>query len=173
MALGVCKPTNAREGYNFINVRGKVVSCSSKRGKYSLWDCGIMAVKAWVLLSVLPRGTVDSCADLRIENGEFVSDAPVAPVSLSKILRTDRCDLVTATFEWTRITDITSFYEYVDKVTKNNNNTIAYNCKGVEIVNMLESKLVVANGLKNIVIVNTRDAIYISDKARDAAAKRI
>ena len=39
MAIVVCKPTNAREGYNFINVRGKVVSCSSKRGKYSLWDC--------------------------------------------------------------------------------------------------------------------------------------
>lgn len=173
MAIVVCKPTNSRLGYNFINVRGKMVSCSPKRGKNSFWDCGIMGVKAWVLLSVLPHGTVEECEKLRIENGELLSDSPVTPVSLSKILHTDKCDLVPATFEWTRITDITSFYEFVDKVTKNNSNTIAYNCKDVEIVNMLESKLIVANGLKNIVIVNTRDAVYISDKAREADAKGI
>lgn len=173
MAIVVCKPTNAREGYNFINLRGKTVSCSPKRGKNSLWDCGIMGVKAWVLLSVLPRATVEDCTGLRVEKGVLVSDRPVTPVNLSKILHTDKCDLVPASFEWTRITDITSFYEYVGKATKNNDNTIAYNCKGVEIVNTLESKLVVANGLKNIVIVNTRDALYVSDKSREADAKSI
>ena len=173
MAIVVCKPTNAREGYNFINLRGKTVSCSPKRGKNSLWDCGIMGVKAWVLLSVLPRATVEDCAGLRVEKGVLVSDRPVTPVNLSKILHTDKCDLVPASFEWTRITDITSFYEYVGKAAKNNDNTIAYNCKGVEIVNTLESKLVVANGLKNIVIVNTRDALYVSDKSREADAKSI
>lgn len=173
MAIVVCKPTNAREGYNFINVRGKTISCSPKRGKNSLWDCGIMGVKAWVLLSVLPKETVESGERLRIENGEFVSDEPVPPVNLSKILHTDRCDLVPATFEWTRITDITSFYEYVGKATKNNSDAIAYNCKGVEIVNTVEGKLVVANSLKNIVIVNTRDTVYVSDKMREADAKAI
>ena len=154
MAIVVCKPTNSREGYNFINVRGKTVSCSAKRGKSSFWDCGIMGVKAWVFLSVLPPATVEDCEKLRIVRGELISDEPVSPVSLSKILHTDKCDLVPATFEWTRITDITSFYEYVDKAAKNNANTIAHNCKDVEIVNMLERKLVVANGLKNIVVVN-------------------
>ena len=173
MAIVVCKPTNAREGYNFINVRGKTVSCSPKRGKNSLWDCGIMGVKAWVLLSVLPHSVVEDSEKLYIRGGEFVSDEPVTPVSLSKILHTDRCDLVPATFEWTRIIDITSFYEYVGKAAKNDENTIAYNCKDVEIVNMLEKKLVVANGLKNVVVVNTRDAVYISDKSREADAKAI
>lgn len=173
MAIVACKPHNTRTGYNFINVRGKLVSCSPKRGKNSLWDCGIMGVKAWVLLSLLPRQVVEACEKLRIEADTIVSDEPVTPVSLAKILRTDKCDVVSATFEWTRITDITSFYEFVDKVTKNNNNTIAYNCKGVEIVNMLGRKLVVANSLKNVVIVNTRDAVYISDKTREADAKGI
>ncbi len=173
MAIVVCKPTNSREGYNFINVRGKTVSCSAKRGKSSFWDCGIMGVKAWVFLSVLPPATVEDCEKLRIVRGELISDEPVSPVSLSKILHTDKCDLVPATFEWTRITDISSFYEYVDKAAKNNANTIAHNCKDVEIVNMLERKLVVANGLKNIVVVNTRDTVYISDKTREADAKGI
>ena len=108
MAIVTCKPTNTRDGYNFINVRGKTVSCSSKRGKSSLWDCGIMGVKAWVLLSVLPHATVEDSEKLRIVNGELVSDSPVIPVSLSKSLHTDKCELVTATFEWTRITDTTS-----------------------------------------------------------------
>ncbi len=173
MAIVVCKPTNPREGYNFVNVRGKTVSCSSKRGKNSLWDCGIMGVKARVLLSILPHKTVEDCAKLRIVDGELVSDEPITPVSLSKILHTDRCDLVPATFEWTRIVDITSFYDYIDKATQNNANTIAYNCKDVEIINMLDKKLVVANGLKNIVVVNTRDAVYISDKSEEAAVKAL
>ena len=173
MAIVTCKPTNTRDGYNFINVRGKTVSCSSKRGKSSLWDCGIMGVKAWVLLSVLPHATVEDSEKLRIVNGELVSDSPVIPVSLSKSLHTDKCELVTATFEWTRITDTTSFYEYVGKTAKTDSNSIAYNCKGVEIVNMVGKKLVVANGLKNVVVVNTRDTVYISDKAREADAKSI
>ena len=173
MAIVVCKPTNSRPGYNFVNVRGKTVTCSPKRGKYSYWDCGILGVKAWVLLSVLPHGVVEDCEKLRIADGMLVSDTPVTPVSLSKILHTDNCELVQATFEWARITDITSFYEYVDKVTRNNGNAIAYNCKGVEIVNIPEQKLVVANGLKNIVIVNTRDTVYIAEKSREADIKGI
>ena len=171
MAIVVCKPTNSRTGYNFVNVRGKTVTCSPKRGKTSYWDCGILGVKAGALLSILPQSTVQECGRLRIEGGTFVSDGPVTPVSLSKILHTDRCEIVPASFEWTRITDISSYYEYIDKVTRNNGNAIAYNCKGVEIVNIPTQKFVVANGLKNVVIVNTRDTVYIADKTREADIK--
>lgn len=173
IGIVVCKPTNNRAGYNFINVRGTKVSCSAKKGRGSLWDCGIMGVKANVLIKELPRKTVSDCATLRISRGRFVHENTVTPVSLAKILKTSNCELVHAAFDWTRITDISSFYSYVDKVIKNNGNTISYNCKNVEIVNTDEQRLIVANGLKNAVIVNTRDAVYVANKAFEADIKGI
>lgn len=173
MGIIVCEPTNNRTGYNFINKRGNVVSCSYKKGKHSLWDCGIMAVKAGVLLKILPAKTVENCNDIKIENGEIVSDSLINPANISKLIHTDKCDLVTATFNWTRITDISSYYEFLDKQTKNNLNTISHNCKDVEIVNTVERRLIVANKLKNVVIVNTRDAVFVSDKSSEADIKEI
>ena len=173
LGIIVCEPTNTRPGYNFINRRGNTVFCSPRRGKHSLWDCGIMAVKVDVLLKTLPQSAIENCSKLRIEDGELIADESVEPVSLAKLLHTDQCELVMATFRWTRITDITSFYEYVDKHEKNNLNTIAHNCRDVEIVNTVERRLIVANGLRNVVVVNTRDAVYISDKTHEADIKDI
>lgn len=173
MGIVVTPPTNSREGYNFINKRGNVVYCSSKRGKRSLWDCGIMAVKAGVLLKILPKTILESCKVLSIEDGRIVNAEKVAPISLAKIIHTTECELVDATFSWTRITDITSYYEFVGREQGKGSNSIAFNCKDLEIVNAADRRLIVANRLKNVVIVNTRDAVFVSDKSGEADIKEI
>ena len=173
MGIVVTAPTNKRRGYNFVNLRGNVVSCSAKRGKHSFWDCGIMAVKAGVLLKILPKDVINNCKGLKVENGELVSEIAITPVSLAKIIHTSECELVDATFTWTRIIDITSYYEFVSRNNNGPAETIAYNCKDVEIVNTVDRRLIVANTLKNLVIVNTRDAVFISEKSSEADIKEI
>ena len=173
MGIIVVEPTNNRTGYNFINKRGNVVSCSYKKGKHSLWDCGIMAVKAGVLLKLLPAKAIENCKGIKIENGEIISDSQITPVSLARLIHTDNCELIYATFNWTRITDISSYYEFLDRQSKIDLNTISHNCKDVEIVNMVERRLIVANKLRNVVIVSTRDAVFVSDKSSEADIKDI
>lgn len=169
----VCPPVDRRPGHHFINQHGKKISFSMKPGKVCFCDCGITAVKAGVLLGGLQKEFAAACDGLRIEDNTICSDRDLPSVSFSKVLDPARCELVRATFAWARITDISSFYDCVDRITRNNRNAISYHCKGVEIVNMVENHLIVANGLKNIVIVNTRDTVYVSEKSSEPDIKGI
>lgn len=50
---------------------------------------------------------------------------------------------------------------------------IAYHCKETEIINQCGRSTVVANGLDDILIVNTQDAVYIGKKGESGALKNI
>ncbi len=175
LAAIVCKPPSGGEGYTYINRVGKKIVYGEKKTKYSLCDCGILGAKPSVLLSAVDAGFVEECRKLRIINHVIEKDETVnlLPVSLGKVLRTERYSLINASFEWTRITDISSFYYFYDKTIRNDYNTISNNSRDVEIVNMVDDQLIIANGLKNVTIVNTRDAIYVTDRAREADIKAI
>lgn len=175
IAVVVTKPTNKSGGYNFVTMAGKKPVFSSKRGKASYWDCGIFGAKAGVLLLAFDEEFIKRCKNLNLENYEITKEQAkkIKPVSLGKIMKTENCVLVKASFEWSRITDISSFYRYYESNSADDSNAICNNGKGVEIVNMVDDQLIVVNGLKNVIVVNTRDAIYVSNEPLGADIKSI
>lgn len=169
-----CKPHNYDKGYNYVNP-GKNTQFGIEPTKGSLWDTGLWGAKAGIFLKSFNQSIVDGCKLISIRRGSFDCSAvkDIRPISLIKIIHNKQCTLLSATFKWFRITNISSFYNYYNKVMENNDNTISYFNKGVEIVNTVGEQLIVTNGLKNVVIVNTRDAIYVSSKEKEADIKRI
>lgn len=173
-AAVTAKPTSYGEEYDYVSA-GKTVAFGVRPAKSCLWDTGIWGAKAGVLLRSFDRALVEKCAKIRIRNNVIGSEdcGPMKPVSLVKALTVKNACLVASTFEWTRITDISSFYRYFGKTAQNSGNTVSHNSRGVEIVNMADDQLVVANGLRNVVIVNTRDAVYVANSSKEADIREI
>lgn len=168
-----CKPKSYESGYNYVT-NGKSTLFGAKPVKGNLWDTGIWGARVKVFLNSFSRDLVEKCKNITIKrNYLYYGDVKMEPVSLIKSVVNKNCVLIDATFDWFRLTDISSFYNYYNKVIKNNDNTISNANKGVEIVNMVGEQLIIANGLKNAVIVNTRDAIYVTNKTKEADIKGI
>lgn len=168
----VCKPKNFGSGFNYV-VQGKKTTFGAKPSKSALWDTGIWGAKAKIFLQSFDKNLVEQCSAISFKRNvlECEDIEKISPVSLIKCVVTNKCRLINIAFEWTRITDISSFYNYYDKAT--NNNTINNNGTNVEIVNTVKEQLVIANGLKNVAIVNTRDAIYVTNSTNEADIKSI
>ncbi len=174
LAVITCKPANYGDSYNYV-YSGKKIVFGAKPSKNSLWDTGIWGAKSSVLLQSLDKTFVEKCKTINIRRNVIERECTeiIKPVNLIKAVATNNCKFIEAAFKWTRITDISSFYNYYNKAIKNNKNAIINNNKGVEIVNMVDDQLVVANGLKNVVIVNTRDTIYVTHSSKEADTKDI
>jgi mannose-6-phosphate isomerase-like protein (cupin superfamily) len=103
---------------------------------------------------------------------EDTADTNLA-IGLDKVISSKGLEFVEAYFNWTRITDISSYCQYIGKTGISNINTIEYNNKNVEIVNMATEQLIVANGLKDVLIANTRDALYITQLNKEGSIKEL
>lgn len=170
-----CKPANLENGYNYI-LPGKKTKFAAKPNKNCVWDTGIWGAKVSILLSAFNKSVVNMYKNVYLRNNTIdVENLDcVKPLSLQQaVAYTAACKLIDCTFVWTRITDISSLYNYYNRTTHDDSNAISNNCKGVEIVNLVDDCLVVANGLKNVAIVNTRDTVYVTSGTREEDIKDI
>lgn len=79
--------------------------------------------------------------------------------------------VVESGFNWFDVGDMEELTVYMQK--DESNCVIKENCSNVTVVNHTDDKLVVANKLQDMMIVNTEDAIYISPKKNAADVKDI
>lgn len=174
IAVVVTPPSN-NGLYNYINLNGNKIVFGGKPLKKRFCDCGIMAAKASVLLDAVDGVYLERCKNIAVRKGVISKKQTydLEPMSLGKVLDTSYCTLVCAQFDWVMLNDLSSFYRLYGKTTDKDNNAVTYNCKGLEIINTVDDQLIVANGLKNLVIVNTRDAIYVSSGEREADIQNI
>lgn len=82
-----------------------------------------------------------------------------------------RIGIVKADFVWSRLSSM----EAVTQVAKEINvgPSIVEECKNVSVINREKSNLIIGNGLADLLIVNTKDATYISRKGESAHIKEI
>ena len=168
---------NKWDGYSFIEYSNRsVVKFSSKRTDgCCMWDCGIVAGKAGVLLNSLDERFVRLCKSrLPAFNGviteEFV--AGFQSLSLGEILKTDKVELVRAKFRFHRIVDLKTYSDYKGK-KEQDSFSLKVLCRNTDVVNTEEQKAIVLNNVEDLMVVNTRDAIYISKKESVADIKNI
>lgn len=172
-AIGV-RPEAGTNGLHFFDVSGKKTRFSSKETKNCYYDCGLYGGKASVILQNTDPEFVEKCRNIGLKDGVFedASD-PSFALGIDKVLNADNIELVEAYFSWTRITDISSYVKFIGKAEDRSQNIIEYDNRNVEIVNRVDDQLIVANGLRDVLVANTRDAIYITQINKESNIKDV
>lgn len=113
---------------------------------------------------------------------EWLSAIP--SVSINEVVylnwtESGRVALVEGEFAWSRLLSLESVAEISaarieasEKFTSGPQD-IVYHCNDVSILNETEDKLVVVNDLSEVLVVNTKDAVYISRKGSSSEIKKI
>lgn len=95
------------------------------------------------------------------------------PVSIGRAVTSvsDKVLLLQADFNWKRIMTLESLDQYYHG--ENSGRVIRNACENVSVMNEAAYQLVVANGLEDVIIVNTADAVYVSRKSEADQIKSI
>ena len=128
------------------------------------WNSGMVMS----LASVLKKEIKLLCGDvlaLTRDELEPVKNFDLAVLSKSNLLSVIKFDC-----SWT---DISDFQSYVDAVGSSQKNVILSRCEDVDVINTSSNQLVVVNGIENAYVVNTPDAIYVTDKDKSDRIKDI
>lgn len=173
IAVIVSSPKEKPAGLHYFEKNNGKIKYASVWNKNCVVDCGILGARVSTLIKSIDPRFLEQCRNIQIIKNIFIENYKIAHVSLSEIINTDNYEFVKGQITCSRITDITSYYNFVGKKTGKPSNTIGYNCKDVNIINAANDRLVVANDLKNIFITNTKDAVYITKKGSKSGIKDI
>ncbi len=169
---------NKWEGYSFISYKGKEVTGFSSvkpESGYYVWDCGIVAGRAKVLLDAMDDRYLTRCRRRMESFGGVITrevSAGMPSLALGQVLRPDCATLVRAHFRFHRIVDLKTFSDYKGK-REQDSFLLKVLCRNTDVVNTEEEKAVVLNNVEDLIVVNTRDALYISKKESVADIKQI
>ncbi|MGN0155793.1 MAG: type I phosphomannose isomerase catalytic subunit [Lachnospiraceae bacterium] len=103
---------------------------------------------------------------------EVMEGLPAAPIEKTLFEKTKKGKVVHGGFSWKDIGSLEDL-KTVDISCEGNRNVIAKDCEQVEIFNMCSDKVVVANQVKDLVIVNTQDALYVGKNGESDSLKQI
>ncbi|MDO4262265.1 MAG: mannose-6-phosphate isomerase, class I [Eubacteriales bacterium] len=94
--------------------------------------------------------------------GELVEE--LEPVSIGRAVTSvsEKVLLLKGDFRWSRIMTLESLDRYYHGEASGK--SILKNCGNVSVINEAAHQLVVANGLSDVIVVNTADAVYVSKK---------
>lgn len=173
VAIGVAPREQEVNESHFLSVNSRRVKFTNKFHGNCYYDCGIYAVKAGALLQMANQEFVEKCKKLGMNNEVLDETDKSIFVGLDTVLKKADIKLVEAYFSWTRITDISSYYKFIKASGEFKENIIEMENKNVEIVNMAKEQLIVANGLKDVLIANTRDAVYITKINKESDIKHL
>ncbi len=167
-------PKEKQYGNHYFEYVGGRIRYASVWGKSCYVDCGIMGGKVSVILKNVDHAFIEQCKNIRISENVFVESRDyVSHLGMADVMSTEEFEMVLAKVSCQRITDIMSYYNFVGRQEDNHNGCISYNCKDVSIINTASDRLVVANDLKNILIANTKDAVFITRKDSKTGVKEI
>lgn len=128
------------------------------------WNSGMLISKAKVLKNEIEK----YCGDvLRLEEDQLyeLKNFDKAVLSKSSILY-----VVEFSCSWKDICDFGTFKE---SIGTSQDNVITSWCNNVDVFNTTSNQLVVTNGMEDAYIVNTPDAVYITDKEKAGRIKEI
>ena len=142
-------------------------------------NLGMILVRAGIFLNELKRvspDVYDSCKKayaLRQEkDGDLVfgKDALdlIERISVERLVlqNTDKLSLVKSEFDWK---DLTSLEDLEKFSYKNLGPSAAVNSEGTLIINKSSRKAVVVSGIKDAVVVNTDDAVFVGSRGQSSA----
>ncbi len=102
---------------------------------------------------------------------ETIPSVSVGEAVYEKWTQAGKVKVVEGDFGWSRLLSLEKLSEIV--YDEEQGNDICHQCENVSIINEAKEKLVVANDLQDVLIVNTKDAVYVTAKGSSAEIKRI
>ena len=147
-----------------------------------LWNCGMVLSKVDILLDEILKCCPQIINQTKIlldkiaknENGNIVINVN----DEVNAFNFDRCvleksDNISVVKMKSSFADLSDFDSYNHIFDDGNKNIITNSCENITVINKTESQLVVVNNLKDIAIVNTADAMYITQKENANDVKSI
>lgn len=148
------------------------------------YDTGILIFNGGDFLHELSRKSpvlyaqIRECVD-QLDTGNRNIEIPEAlvediePVSIGRAVTSvsEKVKLVLGNFRWRRIMTLESLDQYYHGM--DSGHVIQNNCENVSVMNEATHQLVVANGLSDVIVVNTPDAVYVSKKNQADQIKSI
>lgn len=157
------------------------------RGARRLLDSGIFLVYAGTFIKAVHQNRpklYEACCygknRMRMEGGnailtkewlETIPSVSVGGAVYEKWSQSGRIKVVEADFEWSRLLNLETLAQIVYEGASEHD--LCHRCENVAIINEAKEKLVVANELKDVLIVNTKDAVYVTAKGSSAQIKTI
>lgn len=145
------------------------------------WNSGMLLVRNLVLQNMLEKylPQIDQWSrQIDIADGHNIylqadQVANLEKISVEKGLleRGEQLSMVELHCEWQDVSSLET-YERIRKCNETAN-VIENECDRVTVLNDTTNQLVVTNGLENVIVVNTDDAVYISDKDKANEIKGI
>lgn len=143
-----------------------------------LWNSGMFVVCAGDFVQELKRyqgELYESCrkvaAQARKSEGAIHLQGEawqsIVPMSVEKAVfeHTLHMRVVEAAFDWVDVDDLEDVIPYISD--RNSRNVILDGCDDVDVVNRTRRQLVVGEGLSDLLVVNTEDALYVAPKGRN------
>ena len=110
-------------------------------------------------------------------SAEALGMIPAVPIERTVFEKTKRAMVVPSRFSWKDVgtlEDLDSASAGLDALgLAEGECQIQYGCENTGILNQCADRAVVANGLKDVLIVNTRDAVYVGKKGESDELKKI
>lgn len=192
MCLFGTMPTEASTEYGYIQTEGNSVIRFVEKPSYeladkifwrenTLWNCGMLLSLNSVLrtefekhCSVILKNIKASFANAETtrHGSILLAEQNDARISFERTVleKSNRLNAVKIYCNWNRLSD---FKAYVDMYGSQEDNVIENDCSNTSVLNKTTNQLLVLNGLDNVLVVNTPDAIYISDKDKTDDIKGI
>ncbi len=168
-------PSNSNNSYAYIRHDNGIVNryiaeptdemaktLFAQSGVY--WNSGMLIARADVLKDEIDKYS-KNLLDLDDDKMEDYRNFDKAVLSKSNLLSVIEFDC-----SWKDICDLSSFNK---SIGTNQDNVITSWCNDVEVLNTTSNQLVVANGIDNAYIVNTPDAVYVTNKDKSERIKDI
>lgn len=168
-------PSNSNNSYAYIRHENGIVNryiaeptdemaktLFAQSGVY--WNSGMLIARADVLKDEMDKYS-KNLLDLDDDKMADYRNFDKAVLSKSNLLSVIEFDC-----SWKDICDLSSFNK---SIGTNQDNVITSWCNDVEVLNTTSNQLVVANGIDNAYIVNTPDAVYVTNKDKSERIKDI
>ena len=168
------KPQDKNKKYVFLRKIGGIVTFQNSYSKGSYWMCGISLFKAKTVLEAIKPDYIEKCKKIKIiDNVINAENEDEIALKLEDVLDFKRLNTFLCNFKWTKIKDLSSLYEINKEFKLEQSNVISKKSDTVEVLNTDPSQLVVLNDLKNLIVVNTKDALFISSIKKEWDIKGI
>lgn len=103
---------------------------------------------------------------------EYLEQVPAVSIEKLVLERTKRAKVVHGLFQWKDIGSLQDL-EDVDRETVSGGYQVQQGCENVTIINECKRRLVVASELSDVMVVNTKDAVYVGKKGTSDQLKQI
>ena len=149
-----------------------------------LWNSGILAFRAGDMTNAARRLAPELYSACRTAKRKVpairrsvrfsesvMNNIPHGSIETLLLEKSDSIKVVEVSFEWLDVGDASDLVEFGDNIKSEC--IIKNDCDNVNIINNASRQLVVANDVRDLVVVNTDDATYISSKKTADNIKQI